>query len=381
MKWRKVKLGEVCYQDKKSSVNVEIDKSYSMVGVYSFGRGLFFKEPILGFHTSYKKFYKLKKGQIVLSQLFGWEGAISYVDKEYENFYVSSQFPTFLTDENLADIKFISYYLKQGYVWQQLFAKGKGMGSRRRTLNPDIFLNLEISLPPLAEQKRIVAKLDAVKSKIEKIKQLRAEQEREIRNFQSSFFEDLLKTEENIQIEEVLIPKRENIELKPVEEYRQITVRMNHQGVDLRGYILGQDVGSKQYLASENDFIISKIDARNAAMGIVPKELHGAIVTNDFPLYKFTDEIRVKYFDYFSNTFYFDNACKNASEGTTNRRRLKKDKFESILMPKPSIKKQDEIIEKLDKLNAIKTGHEKTINDLNELLPSLLDKAFKGELQ
>lgn len=30
---------------------------------------------------------------------------------------------------------------------------------------------------------------------------------------------------------------------------------------------------------------MSKIDARNGAMGLIPAELNGAIVTNDFPTY------------------------------------------------------------------------------------------------
>lgn len=378
MKWEKVKIKEFSAPS-NNKININPLSEYPLIGIRLWGEGCYARETIQGVNTQYKYFTVAKSGDLVVNKIWARNGSISVILPEFEDFYISPEFPVYnLSDKALP--KWIYYYTKYYRFWKDCDDKSRGTSGKNR-IKPSQFEEIEIPLPPLPEQKRIVAKLDAVKSKIEKIKQLRAEQKREIKNFQSSFFEDLLKIEENIPIGEVLIPQRKSIELEPLEEYSQITVRMNHQGVDLRGYILGQDVGSKQYLASENDFIISKIDARNAAMGIVPKELHGAIVTNDFPLYKFSDDIRVKYFDYFSNTFYFDNECKNASEGTTNRRRLKKDKFESILMPKPSIKKQDEIIEKLDKLNAIKTGHEKTINELNELLPSLLDKAFKGKLQ
>ena len=38
-------------------------------------------------------------------------------------------------------------------------------------------------------------------------------------------------------------------------------------------------------------FIFSKIDARNGAFGIIPEELDGAIVTNDFPVFDIDETI------------------------------------------------------------------------------------------
>lgn len=114
---------------------------------------------------------------------------------------------------------------------------------------------------------------------------------------------------------------------------------------------------------------------------MIPADLDGAIVTGDFPLYSFNDEINPLFFYYFSNTFYFDDACKNASEGTTNRKRLKMGRFESIPMPLPPIQDQNRIlVSLLDKLNTVKTNHTITEKELTQLMPALLDKAFKGEL-
>ncbi|MDN4713021.1 hypothetical protein QYZ43_03040 [Vibrio parahaemolyticus] len=49
---------------------------YEMVGVLSYGKGLFNKDEVCGNATSYKTFYKLNKKHIVMSQLFGWEGQL-----------------------------------------------------------------------------------------------------------------------------------------------------------------------------------------------------------------------------------------------------------------------------------------------------------------
>lgn len=115
--WKIVRLGEVLKQDKASAVSIEPSQNYEMVGVYSFGRGLFHKESQLGMNTSYKVFYCLKENHIVLSQLFGWEGALALSSKEFEGKFVSYQFPTFLTDETKADRGFIGFFLKRKKVW------------------------------------------------------------------------------------------------------------------------------------------------------------------------------------------------------------------------------------------------------------------------
>ena len=99
--WELKKIGEIAFQDFESAESIELDKTYSMVGIYSYGKGLFEKEDLIGLNTSYKTFYKLKENHIVLSQLFGWEGAISLSSEQFAGKYVSSQFPTFLVNEDI----------------------------------------------------------------------------------------------------------------------------------------------------------------------------------------------------------------------------------------------------------------------------------------
>ena len=67
-------------------------------------------------------------------------------------------------------------------------------------------------------------------------------------------------------------------------------------------------------------------------------------------------------------------------KGTSNVS-LNINKIAGIKIPLPPIEKQNRIVSLLDKLNDAKAYHTKTIQELNELMPALLDKAFKGELQ
>ncbi len=55
-------------------------------------------------------------------------------------------------------------------------------------------------------------------------------------------------------------------------DYKRITIRLRNGGVILRDVVQGQNIGTKrQFLVSEGQFILSKIDARNGAMGIIPR--------------------------------------------------------------------------------------------------------------
>ena len=380
MNWQIVPLSEVVKQDFESIVEVQKTIRYPMVGVYSFGKGLFTKEIIKGDCSSYKTFFKLKSEHIVLSQLFGWEGAISLCSKEFEDSYVSSMFPTFLVDEQKLDRDFFGYYLHQKIVWDELKTKGVGMGDRRRTLNPSIFLSLSIPLPPISIQKAIVKKLEVVKRNVDLIEKLRTEQLKDFRILQNSIFNKLIEDENKIPIEQILISVGEQCEIDNSQFYKQVMVRTEHKGVLLRKLIKGNEIGSIQTKVKSGNFIISKIDARNGAMGFIPPDLEGAVVTKDFPVFDFIEGVNPKFFGYFSNTNYFDRACKKASEGSTNRVRLKIDRFYNIEMPFPNRIKQNEIVELLNRVHQIKRHQQLTNTELKALFPSVLDKAFKGEL-
>ncbi len=87
-----------------------------------------------------------------------------------------------------------------------------------------------------------------------------------------------------------------------------------------------------------NQFILSRIDARNGAFGIVPDSLDGAIVSNDFPVFSLNPHrIIPSFLGWMSKTGRFVDLCKAASEGITNRARLKEDRFLAMTIPLPPL--------------------------------------------
>jgi len=151
-----------------------------------------------------------------------------------------------------------------------------------------------------------------------------------------------------VEIGNFLSRDRTPVDIADDKEYRRITVKIKNGGVYLRDIKKGSEIGTKkQFIASEGQFIISKIDARNGAMGIISSDLSGAIVTNDFPLFNINvNRINPKYFLLNITTDVFLKFVQSCSSGTTNRQRIDIEAFLKQRIPLPSIEEQNKLIEK-----------------------------------
>ena len=146
-----------------------------------------------------------------------------------------------------------------------------------------------------------------------------------------------------------LVKSRDVIEVQDDVEYKQVTIKINNGGVFPRNNgetIKGLNIGTKhQHVVHAGQFIMSKIDARNGAYGIIPKELEGAIVTNDFPVFDVdTEKIIPQFLVLVSTTENFIEFVRKCSSGTTNRRRIDIEAFLNQQIPLPSVKEQNKIL-------------------------------------
>ncbi len=140
--------------------------------------------------------------------------------------------------------------------------------------------------------------------------------------------------------------------LDPLEQYHEVTIKLWGKGVLSRGKVLGSDVVSVRRVVRENQLILSKIDARNGAIGLVPPELDGAIVSNDFPSFSFNnlEQCDPAFMGWLVRSTPFVDLCKAASEGTTNRVRIKEDRFLDQQIALPPLAEQQAIVARLDSL-------------------------------
>jgi len=156
-----------------------------------------------------------------------------------------------------------------------------------------------------------------------------------------------------VKLGDVLRRTDETIEPQADTEYREITVRLWGSGVVKRGCILGASLSGRRFVARAGQFIVSRIDARNGAMGLVPESLDRALVTSDFPLFNLNKErIEPAFLGWLCRTAGFVELCQRASEGTTNRVRMKEERFHALEIPLPPLAEQRRVVARIEELAA-----------------------------
>ncbi len=165
-------------------------------------------------------------------------------------------------------------------------------------------------------------------------------------------------------------------------EYKEITIRLWGKGVIERGRISGAAVNGRRFIARKNQFIASRIDARNGAMGVVPEFLDGGLVTNDFPLFEVNQELlEPQYMGWLCRTPAFVELCARASEGTTNRVRLKESEFLKLRIQIPDTKEQKKIVARIDAVQQKLKAADELRASIDKDITSLLAVRFQETLK
>lgn len=161
-----------------------------------------------------------------------------------------------------------------------------------------------------------------------------------------------MKVWSKVALGELLRRSDESAVLDPAAEYHEVTIKLWGKGVISRGKVFGSNVVSVRRVVRANQLILSKIDARNGAIGLVPPELDGAIVSNDFPSFDFRDhgQCNPTFMGWLVRSSPFVELCKAASEGTTNRVRIKEDRFLDQQIALPPLAEQQAFAARLDAL-------------------------------
>lgn len=157
--WRHVPLGSVM-APASDRVPVDAEASYSNLGIYSFGLGVFDKPRIDGAATSATTLNCVSAGQFIYSRLFAFEGAYAFVPKSFDGYYVSNEFPTFDPDPDQLDARWLATYLRSPSRWSELAGASKGLGVRRQRIPSEAVLAFRVWLPPVDQQQSIVVRLE-----------------------------------------------------------------------------------------------------------------------------------------------------------------------------------------------------------------------------
>lgn len=148
------RVGEVLRLQRRA-VEVEPLTTYTEIGVRSFGKGIFHKEPVTGVDLGSKRVFRVEPGDLILSNVFAWEGAVAVASEEERGCIGSHRFMTYIAFNGRADASYLrSFFLSEPGL-RLLRDASPGSAGRNRTLAIERFEALEIPLPAPSEQRRI----------------------------------------------------------------------------------------------------------------------------------------------------------------------------------------------------------------------------------
>jgi type I restriction enzyme S subunit len=190
--WRIARFDEFLKRiDRK--ITTDDSALYNCVGVRWYGMGAFIREKLLGMNISRKQQWIIKAGDVVYNKLFAWKGAFAVADKSVDGCIVSDKFPTYEIDLDIINPQFLGYYFQTPQLADKAQDMSKGAAAiSKLTLNPPQFWDLIIPLPPLPEQKRIVAKIAELDTKIKESIKLRQQATYEAEALMSSLIVRML---------------------------------------------------------------------------------------------------------------------------------------------------------------------------------------------
>lgn len=128
--------------------------------------------------------------------------------------------------------------------------------------------------------------------------------------------------------------------------YKRATIRVNGNGISLRDELDGREIGTKnQFHIKTDQFLLSKIDARNGAFGVVPPELNNGVITGNFWTFDVDySKVNPHYLTLLMGTKRFQELSQTASVGTTNRNYLQEVAFLNFEIPFPTLEEQGRIV-------------------------------------
>ena len=153
--WTLTKIRRLVRQVKRPIV-VEPDVDYREIGIRSWGRGIFHKDPIRGALLGDKSVFRPEPGDLVLNIVFAWEGAVAVVSEHERGMIASHRFPTFRPSGRIHR-DYLLMVLQSDHGRRLMEINSPGAAGRNKTLRIGQFLDEELPLPPLRTQQALVA--------------------------------------------------------------------------------------------------------------------------------------------------------------------------------------------------------------------------------
>lgn len=395
--WAEVALGDLL-RHRKEFFTIDELATYKRCRVQLHAQGVILRDRITGAEIKTKTQQACRAGEFLVAEIDAKVGGYGIVPDDLDGAIVSGHYFLFQIDDRKLDRRFLHYFCRTPGFQEQITAKGT---TNYAAIRPGDVLNYRIALPPLDEQRRIVARIEELAAKIEEARGLRREVMAQTEGLVLTSGRQVLAAvrAETTKLRDWLDPEHAVIQTGPfgaqlgasdfVESGRPIITIGNVQygGLDMTNLRhVSEDKARQlaQYSVRSEDILFARMGTVGRCC-VVPKYAEGWLFNYHLIRVSLDRHRVIPRFVHWTIRASADverhlgGTIRGATRAGVNSKIVG-----SLPCRIPAIDGQRRIVAHLDALQArvdtLKRLQAETAAELDALLPSILDKAFRGEL-
>jgi type I restriction enzyme S subunit len=372
-------------------------RPYPKLSVRLYGKGVVLDTATDGALLKMKRHQLAKAGQVIVSEIWGKKGAVGLVPPDGAGALCTSHFFLFDVQRDRVDPKFLDLIFKANYLENQLNAEARGT-TGYAAVRPKHFLACEIPLPVLAEQRRMVARIEEMAGQIKEACALRQQATEATKATAASYLGRLFATLATTRSVHRLGELTSDIVDGPHQTPQYlpegsvgipfVTVKNMVTGtLDFSNlkYISEQDhrVFTKRCRAEYGDVLYSKDGATRGRPCLVATNREFSYFVSVALIKPLRDRLDGRYLVHLLNSNWIRDRMIGKSRGDMIPHIVLRE-ISAFPVPLPPLEEQGRIVAELnvfqERMDALRRLQEDTAAELDALLSAVLDRAFKGEL-
>jgi len=390
--WPILKLGEVL-RHRSEFVTIDGLTTYRRPRVQLHAQGIVLRDEVPGAHIKTKTQQVCHAGELLVAEIDAKVGGFGIVPKALDGAIVSSHYFLFDIDETKLHRRFLDYFIRTPEFQDQVRAQGS---TNYAAIRPAQVLGYEIPLPALSEQLRIVAQIEELATQIHEARTLRHQVSYATNAlFEASVGKRLFELSSYpikalgtlaTKIGSGSTPKggRATYPTEGIPFIRSLNVRMRRFQWDDIAFITEEThTRMSSTRVRPKDVLLNITGASIGRVACAPDDVEEGNVNQHVAIIRPTQELEPRFLMYWLSQPAIQEFINSEQKGAT-RQGFTKAQIEAFEIPLPILPEQRRIVGELDALqaevDALKRLQAETAAELDGLLPSVLDRAFKGEL-
>jgi type I restriction enzyme S subunit len=391
-----VPLGAVLTH-RKEFIRISDFENYKRCRVQLHAKGIVLRDVVPGAEIKTKEQQVCRANEFLVAEIDAKVGGFGVVPDELDGSIVSSHYFLFDVDEEKLDWRFLDYFVRTPSFKDQVAARGS---TNYAAIRSHHVLEYQIPLPPLPEQWRIVARIDELTAKINEARTLRGQSVAETESLYNSelrsAFSGLATRYRTTQLVQLLVGagygSSEKCDLERAEGaipvLRIPNVASERITLNNLKYARLSPHDQKRLLLKQADILVVRTNGSLDLVGrsAVVEELPEPMAFASYMIRLRFDQGRIlpEYTQRMLRHLRTSGEMVDFARTTAGQYNVSLGRLQSAKIPVPPIPEQHRIVEELDALqkqvDRLTNLQAETAAELDALLPSVLDKAFRGNL-